>query len=163
MTSNKPTYKEKNGTTRVGDALRFLAKTGKVVAPGLLTAASKITGISDLEELAIQISGEKKLTQEDKEFLLKELEYDIVVMQEITKRWVADAQSDSKASKNIRPYSFGATLIFTFIIVLLDSSFKWFSVKESWVDLLSGSLMLMIGAYYGFRTFEKVKKVAGKY
>ena len=37
-------YKDKNGTTRVGDALRFLVKQGKQFAPEILEIAGNITG-----------------------------------------------------------------------------------------------------------------------
>ena len=46
--SKKPTYKEINGATRVGDALRWLAKQGKNFAPELLQVAGSVTGISSL-------------------------------------------------------------------------------------------------------------------
>ena len=38
-------YKKKNGTTRVGDALRWLVKQGKDVAPELLSVVGSVTGI----------------------------------------------------------------------------------------------------------------------
>ena len=44
-------YKDKNGTTRVGDALRFLAKQGKAFAPELLELASNVTGVKALDKL----------------------------------------------------------------------------------------------------------------
>ena len=96
-------YKDKHGTTRVGDALRFLAKQGKQFAPELLDLASNITGVKQLSSLGDAIRGDKKLTQEDKDVLLAELQYDMQLEQEITKRWEADLHSDSWASKNIRP------------------------------------------------------------
>ena len=49
-------YKKENGTTRVGDALRWLLKQGKEVAPELLKIASNVTGIEALELLANKIS-----------------------------------------------------------------------------------------------------------
>ena len=38
----KKSYKERNGTTRVGDALRWLVKQGKTIAPSILDAAGSI-------------------------------------------------------------------------------------------------------------------------
>ena len=38
-------YKKENGTTRVGDALRWLLKQGKEVAPELLKIAGNVTWI----------------------------------------------------------------------------------------------------------------------
>lgn len=159
---DKPTYREKHGTTRVGDALRWLIKSGKKVAPEVLEIAGNITGIDALERLSEKIRGDQYLSQTDKLLLLAELEYDKVIMQEVTKRWQADMESDSWASKNIRPLATVGTLAFTFIIILLDSSISSFKVAKHWVELLVPVLMLMIGAYFGGRTYEKSKKVAGK-
>ena len=84
-------YKDKNGTTRVGDALRFLAKQGKAFAPELLELASNVTGVKALDKLGDAIRGDKALTPQDKDLLLAELNKDIAIEQEITKRWEADA------------------------------------------------------------------------
>jgi hypothetical protein len=86
-------YKDKNGTTRVGDALRFLAKQGKTFAPELLELAANVTGVKALDKLGDAIRGDKALTPQDKDLLLAELNKDIAIEQEITKRWEADAIS----------------------------------------------------------------------
>ena len=78
-------YKDKNGTTRVGDALRFLAKQGKAFAPELLELASNVTGVKALDKLGDAIRGDKALTPQDKDLLLAELNKDIAIEQEITK------------------------------------------------------------------------------
>ena len=44
---SETTYKGKNGTTRVGDALRWLVTKGKSVAPELLDIAGNITDEDD--------------------------------------------------------------------------------------------------------------------
>ena len=41
-------------TTKVGDALRWLVKQGKVVAPEILDLAGNITGIDALENVFIK-------------------------------------------------------------------------------------------------------------
>ena len=100
-----PSYKDKNGTTRVGDALRWLVKQGKEVAPEILKIAGNVTGIEALEQLADKILTNKTLSETDKQMLLEELRFDMIEMQEVTKRWQYDMQSDSWLSKNIRPLS----------------------------------------------------------
>ena len=87
-------YKKKNGTTRVGDALRWLVKQGKEVAPELLSVVGSVTGIEQLKDLADKIGKDDKLSQPDKELLLEELRYDMIEMEETTKRWVSDNQTD---------------------------------------------------------------------
>ena len=99
----KQSYKDKNGTTRIGDALRWLVANGKKVAPELLGLAGNITGIEPLKILADKINSDKDISQIDKDFLLKEIEFDMIEMQEITKRWTSDNATDSFLTKNIRP------------------------------------------------------------
>jgi hypothetical protein len=162
MPDKNQTYREKNGTTRVGDTLGWLVDSGRKIAPEILELAGNITGIDALEKLGEKIRGDQHLSETDKMLLLAELEYDKVMMQEVSKRWQADMESDSWASKNIRPLATVGTLAFTFIIIILDSSISGFKVADHWVELLVPVLMLMIGAYFGGRTYEKAKKVAGK-
>ena len=76
--SKKPTYKEINGSTRVGDALRWLAKQGKNFAPELLQVAGSVTGIASLNKLGDAIRKDGELSDLDKELLLQEMEYDMV-------------------------------------------------------------------------------------
>lgn len=157
---NQPTikYKEKNGTTRVGDALRWLVKQGKDVAPELLDIAGNITGITALEKLSDAIRSDDKLSEIDKQLLLKELEYDSIEMSEVTKRWQSDMSSDSYLSKNIRPLSLGFLTLTLFIYIILDSSISEFRINDSWIDLLSSLLLLVYGGYFGMRSAEKITK-----
>ena len=151
-------YKDKNGTTRVGDALRFLAKQGKAFAPELLELAANVTGVKALDKLGDAIRGDKALTQTDKDLLLAELNKDIAIEQEITKRWEADANSDNYASKNIRPFTLAFLLICMFIFILLDSSLDGFKIAPEWIGLLKGLLMTAVGGYFVIRGAEKVTK-----
>lgn len=151
-------YKEKHGTTRVGDALRWLVRQGKEVAPEILTVAGSITGIDQLKDLADKIKGDKELSEIDKEMLLEELRHDMIEMQETTKRWVADMNSDSWLSKNIRPLSLAFLTITLFIYIILDSSLEGFKIDSSWIDLLSSLLLLVYGGYFGMRSAEKITK-----
>ncbi len=151
-------YKKKNGTTRVGDALRWLVKQGKEVAPDLLSIAGGITGIDQLKELANKIDTNKQLSEADKELLLEELRYDMIEMQESTKRWVADMNSDSWLSKNIRPLSLAFLTLTLFVYIILDSSLEGFKIASNWIDLLSSLLLLVYGGYFGARSAEKITK-----
>ena len=151
-------YKDKNGTTRVGDALRFLAKQGKAFAPELLELAANVTGVKALDKLGDAIRGDKALTPQDKDLLLAELNKDISIEQEITKRWVADANSDNYASKNIRPFTLAFLLICMFIFILLDSSLDGFKIAPEWIGLLKGLLMTAVGGYFVIRGAEKITK-----
>jgi hypothetical protein len=151
-------YKQKHGTTRVGDALRWLVKQGKQVAPEILTMAGTITGIDSLKELANKIEGDTQLSEIDKQILLEELRYDMLEMQETTKRWQYDMQSDSWLSKNIRPLSLAFLTLTLFIYIILDSSIQGFQINPNWIDLLSSLLLLVYGGYFGMRSAEKITK-----
>ena len=151
-------YKDKNGTTRVGDALRFLAKQGKAFAPELLELASNVTGVKALDKLGDAIRGDKALTPQDKDLLLAELNKDIAIEQEITKRWVADANSDNYASKNIRPFTLAFLLFCMFVFIMLDSALDGFKIAPEWIGLLKGLLMTAVGGYFVIRGAEKITK-----
>ena len=149
-------YKDKNGTTRVGDALRWLVKQGKNVSPELLDLASGITGIKQLSSLGDVIRGDKGLSKEDKDLLLQELQYDMQLEIEITKRWEADLHSDSWASKNIRPLTLAFLLICMFVFIMLDSSLEGFKIASEWIGLLKALLVTAIGGYFVVRSGEKI-------
>ena len=151
-------YKKKNGTTRVGDALRWLVKQGKDVAPELLSVVGSVTGIEQLKDLADKIGKDKQLSEADKKLLLEELKYDMIEMQESTKRWTADMNSDSWLSKNIRPLSLAFLTLTLFIYIVLDSSLEGFKIDSNWIDLLSSLLLLVYGGYFGARSAEKITR-----
>ena len=149
--------KKKDGTN-VGNALSWLVKQGKSVSPTLLDVAGNITGIKQLSLLGDAIRGDKALTPQDKDLLLAELNKDIAIEQEITKRWVADANSDNYASKNIRPFTLAFLLVCMFIFIMLDSALDGFKIAPEWIGLLKGLLMTAVGGYFVIRGAEKITK-----
>jgi len=153
-----PRYKDKNGTTRVGDALRWLVKQGKSIAPEILDVAGSITGIDSLKQLADKIEGSTQLSETDKELLLEELRYDMLEMEETTKRWISDNQTDSYLTRNIRPLTLAFLTATLFIYIILDSSIQGFKIDPNWIDLLSSLLLLVYGGYFGMRSAEKITK-----
>jgi len=153
-----PVYKDKNGTTRVGDALRWLLKQGKEVAPEILKIASNITGIEALELLANKINADTVLSETDKKLLLEELNFDKIEMQETTKRWISDNNTDSYLTRNIRPLTLAFLTVTLFVYIILDSSLEGFKISSDWIDLLSSLLLLVYGGYFGMRSAEKITK-----
>ena len=151
-------YKKKNGTTRVGDLLRKMAEAGKNVSKPILEVASSLTGIASLKDLGNLITDNKELSESDKQLLLKELEYDMSEMQEVTKRWQSDNLTDSYMTRNIRPLTLGFLTLTLFIYIVLDSSLEAFEVDAEWIGLLKGLMMLAYGGYFGVRSVEKVFK-----
>jgi len=149
------TYKERNGTTRVGDALRWLAEQGKNIAPEILDVAGTVTGIDGLNKLSNKINGSTELSEFDKKMLNEQLKLDIQEMQSISNRWKSDMTSDSFASKNIRPYTLAFLTISLTAFIILDSSGDGFKVDEAWVNLLKNLLITVYLAYFGSRGVEK--------
>jgi hypothetical protein len=72
----------------------------------------------------------------------------------VTDRWNADMGSDSWLSKNIRPMSLVAIFVGYFIFAMM-SAFG-LNANESYVQLLGQWGMLIMGAYFGGRTIEKL-------
>ena len=148
-------YKEKNGTTRVGDFLRKI----QGVAPDILEVAGTLTGLESLEKLGGLIKGTNTMSELDKEHALKLLEHDMLDSKEISKRWSSDMISDSWLSKNVRPIIVMFLTIMMTFCVIADSSFDSFDVKTHWIDLLASLLLLVYGAYFGSRGLEKITKI----
>tara|TARA_R110002049_G_scaffold5140_4_gene35504 strand:- start:397 stop:876 length:480 start_codon:yes stop_codon:yes gene_type:complete len=157
--SKNPKLKKNGGQgTAVGNALRFLVKQGKTISPKILDLAGEITGIETLTMLGDAIKGDDGIEQVDKDLLLRELQQDVIEMQEVTKRWSSDMSSDSWLSKNIRPLSLAFLTLTLFIYVILDSSLEGFKIASEWISLLGNLLMLTYGGYFGARTLEKIRK-----
>jgi hypothetical protein len=72
----------------------------------------------------------------------------------VSERWKADMSSDSWLSKNIRPMTLVYILTAYLALAILDG-FE-FRVAEAYVTLLGQWGMLVMGAYFGGRTLEKV-------
>jgi hypothetical protein len=91
---------------------------------------------------------------------LAELQADMNEANNISDRWKADAATDSFLAKNIRPL----TLIF---ILLAYSFFAFMSMlghetRGAYVELLGQWGMLVMTAYFGGRTMEKIMETKAK-
>jgi len=102
-------------------------------------------------------SKEEKLEAERN---IKELiaNYEVEMEKNITSRWEADLKSDSWLSKNVRPMTLIFLIVCTMLLIFIDAGAINFNVKDSYVDLLQLVLITVIGAYFGGRSLEKVKK-----
>ena len=72
----------------------------------------------------------------------------------VSGRWTADMNRDSWLSKNIRPMSLVAIFAGYFLFAMM-SAFGY-DAKESYVNLLGQWGMLIMSAYFGGRTLEKI-------
>ena len=105
----------------------------------------------------IHTSEEEKLEAGRK---IKEIiaNHEVEMEKNITSRWEADLKSDSWLSKNVRPLVLVFLIVCTMLLIFIDAGALNFEVKSSWVDLLQLVLITVIGAYFGGRSLEKVKK-----
>ena len=126
---------------------------GKLFSGGAAELVKGVGGVID----NLHTSEEEKLAAEAK---IKEIiaDYEVEMEKNITSRWEADLKSDSWLSKNVRPLVLIFLIICTMLLIFIDAGTIKFEVKSSWVDLLQLVLITVIGAYFGGRSLEKVKK-----
>ena len=84
--------------------------------------------------------------------------HEVEMEKNITERWKMDMQSDSWLSKNIRPLVLVFLVVSTVLLIFIDAGAINFTVQDKWTDLLQLVLITVIGAYFGCRSLEKVKK-----
>ena len=112
----------------------------------------------DHEEKLLELGIEKaKLELAEMEMFAKAAQSDA---DNVTDRWQADMSSDSWLSKNIRPMSLIAIFCGYFLFAMM-SAFG-FNANESYVTLLGNWGMLIMGAYFGGRTVEKLAEMRKK-
>ena len=126
---------------------------GNLFSGGASELVKGVGGVID----NLHTAKEEKLEAERK---IKELvaNYQIEMEKNITSRWEADLKSDSWLSKNVRPMVLIFLIVCTMLLIFIDAGALKFNVKDSYVDLLQLVLITVIGAYFGGRSLEKVKK-----
>ena len=126
---------------------------GKLFSGGAADLVKSVGGVID----NLHTSKDEKLAAELK---IKQLisDYEVEMEKNITSRWEADLKSDSWLSKNVRPMVLIFLIVCTMLLIFIDAGALNFEVKSSWVDLLQLVLITVIGAYFGGRSLEKVKK-----
>ena len=125
----------------------------KIFSAGAGELVKKVGGVID----NLHTSKEEKMEAERK---IKDMimGYEAEMQKQVTERWKMDMQSDSWLSKNIRPLVLIFLVVSSVLLVFIDAGVIAFEVKASWVDLLQLVLITVIGAYFGGRSLEKVKK-----
>ena len=122
------------------DAIKNIAKS-----PAKEMVTGVINGAADVVDRFVQTPDERAA-------------FKVELEKEISKRWSEDMASDSFLSKNVRPLTLIFLIISTVLIIFIDSGMIDFQVNERWISLLETVLMIVIGAYFGGRSFEKIKK-----
>ena len=115
--------------------------------------ADKVAGIADR---FIQTKDEKAAFEMEMEKLFITAEAEM--QKNVTERWQSDMNSDSWLSKNVRPMVLIFLVVCTVLMIFIDAGSIHFQVEEKWTDLLQLVLITVIGAYFGGRSYEKIKK-----
>jgi hypothetical protein len=76
----------------------------------------------------------------------------------VSERWKADANSDMKLAKLIRPIILIVLTLFYMTIVIWDGLDPQFVPPENYISLLEILMLTVFGAYFAGRTVEKVKR-----
>tara|TARA_Y100001937_G_scaffold105519_1_gene146434 strand:+ start:5171 stop:5563 length:393 start_codon:yes stop_codon:yes gene_type:complete len=125
----------------------------KILSSGATELVKGVGGVID----NLHTSKEEKLAAEAK---IKDMimGYEAEMQKQVTERWKMDMQSDSWLSKNIRPLVLVFLVVSTVLLIFIDAGAIKFTVQDKWTDLLQLVLITVIGAYFGGRSLEKVKK-----
>ena len=125
----------------------------KILSAGTAELVKSVGGVID----NLHTSKEEKLDAERK---IKNMimGYEAEMQKQVTERWKMDMNSDSWLSKNIRPLVLVFLVVATVLLVFIDAGVISFQVQDKWTDLLQLVLITVIGAYFGGRSIEKVKK-----
>ena len=145
----------------MSDKKKFKDTTvGKMLlgAAGLInpTLGSVLQGVTSPKEAIAEI-GKSKISNDDK-IKLQQLIYDQQnkEIESITSRWEADANSDSWLSRNVRPMVLIFLVVSSVLMVFIDAGWIDFEISQSNQALLTTSLTVTLGAYFGGRSFEKI-------
>ena len=76
----------------------------------------------------------------------------------VTERWKADLEHGNWLTRSVRPLVLVFLIVTTVLMVFIDSGSIEFTVEEKWTDLLQLVLITVIGAYFGGRSVEKIRK-----
>ena len=107
-------------------------------------------------EILTAIKSETKITAEQKEMMLAEMQKDVEQERELTKRWESDNKSGDWLPRNIRPL---VVANFTLLIdfVLIASQFGR-PIAEAYLPILMTMGVTAIGGYFTLREYGKSKK-----
>ena len=125
----------------------------KIFSSGAGELIKSVGGVID----NLTTSKEEKLEAERK---IQDLiaNHEVEMEKQITSRWDSDMKSDSWLSKNVRPAVLIFLVVSTVLMIFIDAGTINFVVEDKWTDLLQLVLITVIGAYFGGRSLEKVKK-----
>jgi len=126
---------------------------GKIFGNAGGSVVDKLAGVADrfIRTKDEKAEFEKQMTEI---FIKAEAE----MQKNVTERWQADLQHGNWLTRSVRPLVLIFLIVSTVLMVFIDSGSIAFEVEEKWTDLLQLVLITVIGAYFGGRSVEKLRK-----
>ena len=117
------------------------------------SVAEKISGIIDKHTFSKEEKArfEKEMTEV---FITAEQD----MQHNVTERWKADLEHGNTLTRSVRPLVLIFLIVSTVLMIFIDAGSVNFEVEEKWTELLQLTLITVIGAYFGGRSIEKVRK-----
>jgi len=113
----------------------------------------KLAGVADK---FIRTKDEK--AEFEKEMTQIFIEAEEAMQKNVTERWKADLEHGNWLTRSVRPLVLVFLIVSTVLMVFIDSGSIQFQVEDKWTDLLQIVLITVIGAYFGGRSVEKIRK-----
>ena len=122
-------------------------KVGQFLLEKIPNVVASLANDTPVGNVVRTLIGGSDLSEDDKQIALKKLEQEIHEFDGITKRWVADAQSQSWLAQNVRPL----TLVFLTISFIVGWAYQ---LEE--LDTVKELLTIVFIGYFGSREAEKI-------
>lgn len=120
----------------------FLSSTAKLIDTVVTSKEEKMQLNIELKKLVFEASQKAR-------------EIEIEEERELSKRHVADMNSDSWLSKNIRPLTLIVIIAIYSIFAMIDGNIETFNINDNYIDLLGQWGMVVMSFYFGGRSVEK--------
>lgn len=148
-----------NGLNLVANAV--MAKGKDYVEKKLGVELKPDMSLEDLAKVQIaQMEHEEELLRIRMEEKKLDIEAFKAEAEAVSTRWTADMSSDSWLSKNIRPITL-ITLLIGYFVFAAMSAFGY-AAEQSYVTLLGNWGQIVMLAYFGGRTAEKIMEMRSK-
>ena len=123
---------------------------------GKLLGGDFLNGVNKIVDNVVTTDAERKQLKNNLREIIAKAESQ--AQEQVTRRWEADAKAGWLPA-NIRPLTLAFLIIATVLLVFIDSGTINFNVEERWISLIEICNITCIGAYFGSRGLEKIKKI----
>ena len=139
-------------TLKGGNDMGIIDNFNKIISGGTTDIIKGVGNVID----NLHTSEKEKLEAELK---IRELisNHTLKMQANVTNRWTSDNNSGSWLARNIRPYTLLFLVVIFVVISIFDGNIVGFKVSEAYLPIYHTLLITVIGAYFGGRSFEKIK------